>query len=295
MGILLRNLTDLDESLPYMIAILPNPHTYGKLPRLEAPVAPAATVPPQPAPTSQAAQPPHPPAKISKHDASNASPQSTNTTQAADAQGKERAKTQDESAQKKESKWSLVKVDEGASAGTGQNLGQKSLEAKSSSILTQKMRNKINDNRSALGDLSVDDAQLLSSSDFEEPDGPGAISQVTRILSLRKSPLLKDIPSTDLRALAHSSVLRKLEPGSDLIRVGTISGALYTILNGSLSVLIANDKIQVATIGSGGMVQIPNPFRHQNDEAFCCTILVVRLILGPNSQRKRERKGLMHT
>jgi len=39
MGLLARNLADLEESLPYMLAILPAPHEYGKLPKLQDPSA----------------------------------------------------------------------------------------------------------------------------------------------------------------------------------------------------------------------------------------------------------------
>ena len=265
MGILLRNLADLDQSLPYMIAILPSPHTYGRLPRLEAPILPAAaaqlpvaTAPPQSGSTSKAASPVHRSPEIPKHDAaSNAAEHIKASEKSKDANAIASAGEKQNhdpllKPGKKKSKWNLVKVDEEDGAGTET---QKSVVVtKRSSILTQRMRSTINDSRSTVDDLSFDDAQLFALGDLEEPDGPGAISQVTRILSLRKSPLLKDFPGTDLRALAHSSVLKKLEPGQDLIRVGTISPALYTIVNGTLGVLIAGDKIEVAVISSGGMV-----------------------------------------
>lgn len=264
MGILLRNLADLDQSLPYMIAILPSPHTYGRLPRLQAPILPAAAAPlpvatatPQIVSTSKKASPVHRSPDIPKHDAaSNAAEHIKTGEESKDANaiasaGEKQNHDSSLNPGKKKSKWSLVKVDEEDGAGTET---QKSVVTKRSSILTQRIRSTINESRSAVDDLSFDDAQLLSLGDFEAPDGPGAISQVTRLLSLRKSPLLKDIPGTDLRALAHSSVLKKLESGQDLIRVGTISPALYTIVNGTLGVLIAGDTIEVAVISSGGMV-----------------------------------------
>mmetsp|Transcript_11594 Transcript_11594/g.26553 ORF Transcript_11594/g.26553 Transcript_11594/m.26553 type:complete len:808 (-) Transcript_11594:2810-5233(-) len=66
---------------------------------------------------------------------------------------------------------------------------------------------------------------MLPPIDDETVDN-GDITQVTKILTLRKSPLLSIMDSQDIRTLAHASVLRKLEPGSTLISVGQISGSM---------------------------------------------------------------------
>ena len=125
-------------------------------------------------------------------------------------------------------------------------------------MLAQKMRGLVNAGKLSqvtriLDQSAIDDQDLFD--EFDDRDVlPGEISQVTRILSLRKSPLLANIASSDLRSLAASSLLRKLDAKTDLIRVGTISTAMYTVINGDLSVLIAGDTIEVAVIKAGGMV-----------------------------------------
>ena len=100
------------------------------------------------------------------------------------------------------------------------------------------------------------DAAFNDLEDFAnlEDEGPGSISQVTRVMWLRKTQLLSTIGSSDLRLLAQSSTLRKLAPAEDLIRVGAISPALYIVVSGSISILIAGDKIEVAVTKAGGMV-----------------------------------------
>jgi len=70
---------------------------------------------------------------------------------------------------------------------------------------------------------------------------------------LKRSQLFADIEEEDLQTLSLSITLKKLMPGTDLIRMGTISQSLYTVLRGSLSVIIGGN-IEVATIKGGGMV-----------------------------------------
>jgi CRP-like cAMP-binding protein len=70
---------------------------------------------------------------------------------------------------------------------------------------------------------------------------------------LKRSPLLAGLAEGDLQTLSQSCTLKKLTPGTDLIRLGSVSQALYTVVRGSLSVFIGAN-IEVAIIKSGGMV-----------------------------------------
>jgi CRP-like cAMP-binding protein len=91
--------------------------------------------------------------------------------------------------------------------------------------------------------------------DFSCPMGmPGQISHVTRIWILRKSPLLAQTHHSDLRSLARETTLRKIEAGTDLIRNGAISSSMYSVVAGSLSVLLAGDTIEVAQVKPGNIV-----------------------------------------
>ncbi len=69
----------------------------------------------------------------------------------------------------------------------------------------------------------------------------------------KHSPLFAGIDEGDLQTLSQSCTLKTLTPGTDLIRIGSVSQALYTVVRGSLSVLIGAN-IEVAVIESGGMV-----------------------------------------
>ena len=130
----------------------------------------------------------------------------------------------------------------------------KSIFAPKPSSLAAKIRKAVDDGRASAQELAESAFNDLHLGDLDDDGLPGEISQVTRIMSLRKSQLLATISGSDLRLLAQSSTLRKLGPNEDLIRVGTISPALYTVVNGNVGVLIAGDKIEVAVIKAGGMV-----------------------------------------
>jgi hypothetical protein len=120
-----------------------------------------------------------------------------------------------------------------------------------------------------IGTLSAAETDLLTQSHRAAQRRPNLlastarVSHVTRTLLLRKSPLFASISVADLRAVAHASSLKKLEKGNDLIREGAVPSALYTIVQGKLSVHVTNkappsgdgdNMIQVGEVSAGGMV-----------------------------------------
>ena len=113
------------------------------------------------------------------------------------------------------------------------------------------------------------------------------VSQVTRTLLLRKSPLFASISVEDLRAVAKASELKKIEKGDDLIREGAVPTALYSVVQGKLSVHIRNkdkkpgdedDQIQVGEIKPGGMVGENGMLTGEKATATCRAVRAVILL-----------------
>ena len=113
------------------------------------------------------------------------------------------------------------------------------------------------------------------------------VSQVTRTLLLRKSPLFAGISVEDLRAVAKASELKKCEKGDDLIKEGAVPTALYSVVQGKLSVHIRNkdkkpgdedDQIQVGEIKPGGMVGENGMLTGEKATATCRAVRAVILL-----------------
>ena len=116
-------------------------------------------------------------------------------------------------------------------------------------LLSYSMRSK--QHRSAAASASIEALRILEAEC--EDVAVFSVMLYDTMEILKRSPLLAGIDEDDLQKLSQSCKLKKLTPGTDLIRLGSVSQALYTVVSGSLSVLIGGN-IEVAVIKSGGTV-----------------------------------------